>query len=680
MRRLEQRGSLLAIGIAVAVYVIMLAVAGPFFRSFDEAKYLGIGYGMLAGNGPRTVFGAIFLPHSPLWPMIMAAPDVWFHMDPFAWGQILNGIAGASLLLLVGWLGWQIRPVIGALAVASCLAIPYLHELARTARLDVPAAALSLAYVVVGIAAARRSSVRWGLLAGAIFAVAFLIKEIVLPLAPVPWLVGVLMAPPATTLARTAGAALLVAVAGTAWWFALYAAQTHRIYRLGAPDGWLLPLELAAIGLAVFGLAAPRIGRSAVGRRLAARSDGFADGQRRRLQIILAWGLGLLWTAAFTVFFARNSELKGVGLVSASQYDAYVRTWFPNNVYRLAAVIFVIGAILGLATRRGMSGRAATTWDAIVLALICSMPLVMLVIAVGEPPRNYLAQIGLFAILSTIGWVHAFEWAVEAVGSRLSWRPGAGRLGAAWRPALVAVAVVFGSLNLTSQALAKRETSGGPVAAVDAGSRWIEDHVPPGTRIGFGSYLGYETAVDLAGRYSMVQIHQSLAVVDPTAPLGLSEPGSAPIDDWIALDVSRRVQEFYVFRASVFGAAVKKADIAYYVYLTGPTTSVPALLGSLTADHGFRLVDEATFESVTPGGARSTVRIHIFAVDRARVDLRDSRLFAPPAALDAFVGRLFAGPPIAAATASALAERVTTWPDPAAGGPIVERLAAAGVP
>ncbi|HLO35063.1 MAG TPA: hypothetical protein VK194_03240, partial [Candidatus Deferrimicrobium sp.] len=228
-RRLEQRGSLLAIAIAVLVYVVMLAVAGPFFRSFDEAKYLGIGYGMLAGNGPRTVFGAIFLPHSPLWPMIMAAPDVWFHIDPFAWGQVLNAVAGAAVLLLVGGLGWQIRPSIGALAVAACLAIPYLHELARTARLDVPAAALSLAYLVVGIAAARRGSVRWGLAAGVVFAVAFLIKEIVLPLAPVPWLVGILMGRPVASIARTAGAALLVAVLGTAWWFGLYAAYTHQI-------------------------------------------------------------------------------------------------------------------------------------------------------------------------------------------------------------------------------------------------------------------------------------------------------------------------------------------------------------------------------------------------------------------------------------------------------------------
>ena len=77
----------LVIGAAVAAFLLLIAIVGPFFRSFDEAKYLGIGYSMLAGDGPRTVFGSVFLPHSPLYPMILAAPDVWFHVDPFAWGR-----------------------------------------------------------------------------------------------------------------------------------------------------------------------------------------------------------------------------------------------------------------------------------------------------------------------------------------------------------------------------------------------------------------------------------------------------------------------------------------------------------------------------------------------------------------------------------------------------------------
>ena len=71
----------------VIVFVGLLAVVSPFYRSFDESKYLGIGYSMLAGHGPRTVFGAVFLPHSPLWPMIVTAPNVWFGIDAFDWGH-----------------------------------------------------------------------------------------------------------------------------------------------------------------------------------------------------------------------------------------------------------------------------------------------------------------------------------------------------------------------------------------------------------------------------------------------------------------------------------------------------------------------------------------------------------------------------------------------------------------
>jgi hypothetical protein len=172
----------------------------------------------------------------------------------------------------------------------------------------------------------------------------------------------------------------------------------------------------------------------------------------------------------------------------------------------------------------------------------------------------------------------------------------------------------------------------------------------------------------------MVQIHQSLAVVDPAAPLGLAAYGAPPVDDWIAIDVSRREREFYAFRASTFGAAVLKTKIAYYVYLSGPNTSVPALLGALTADHGFRLVDQASFATVSTAGVRSTTEIHVFAVDPARVNLADSSLFATPLALDRLVGLLVGDTATLPTTAAGLAERATTWPDASAATPILDRL------
>ena len=69
---------------------------------------------------------------------------------------------------------------------SALVAFTYLHDLTRTARLDVPVAALVLLYLVVGLEAVRRGSVRWSIAAGLCFAVAFLVKEVALPFAPVP--------------------------------------------------------------------------------------------------------------------------------------------------------------------------------------------------------------------------------------------------------------------------------------------------------------------------------------------------------------------------------------------------------------------------------------------------------------------------------------------------------------
>jgi hypothetical protein len=306
----------------------------------------------------------------------------------------------------------------------------------------------------------------------------------------------------------------------------------------------------------------------------------------------------------------------------------------------------------------------------------------MLVIAVGEPPRNYLAQIGIVVVVSSIGWLHALGWLLARRGARVDATAGdtaatSGRWTASLGVVVVAT-VTIASVMLAAHALGNREsaTTSARAVAVARASSWIEANVPAGTRIGFGSFLGYETAVDLAGRYPMVQIHQSLAVVDPSAPLGLAQFGASPIDDWIAIDVSRREREFYAFRASTFGAAVIKTKIAYYVYLSGPNTSVPALLGALTTEHGFRLVHEDTFGSTSAAGVHSTTALDVFAVDPGRVDLTASPLFATPIALDRLVGLLVDDAATLPTTAADLAARAKTWPDPAAAAPILARLRA----
>ncbi len=699
MRRLaapEGRVARLIIAVSIAAFLIAVAIGGPYFRSFDEAKYLGIGYSMLAGQGPRTVFGAVFLPHSPLWPIVIAAPDVWFGVDPFAWGQFLNALAGGALLLVVGGLGWQIRPLAGALAVGGYVALPYLADLTRTARLDVPAAVLALAYVLVGVHAVRRGSVRGGVLAGAIFAAAFCVKEIVLPLAPVPFLVGLLVGRPIGDIARVASSTALIAAIGTSWWFWLVASYTQLVYRLGVSSAYLPAIYLGLVILVVLGLALPR---RAAGRDPEASEIGAGTGHRAARRGMAAWGLAIVWFAALAVFFDRNGELQGVGLISLGQLRLYAETWLlPSPAIAAVAVVGVAGVLIAIVDR--IRAGASTIWfDVILLTLLCSAPLVMLVIAVGEPPRNYLAQIGLLAVLSGAGWLRVAESVLGRFRSagNLSVTPGEGagigigddarsdRRPGVLHPALGAlgILVLAGSAGLAGlHAVASRSLASSTTRAnaVDAATAWIEANVPPGTRIGFGSFLGYETAVNLAGEYPMTQIHQALAVVDPKAALGLSAGGQHGIDDWIAMDVSRREREFYVFRASVFQAAVRRDRIAYYVYLTGPNTSVPPLLGVLTAAHGFAPVAEQEFASRTASGAATTTAVHIFRIEPDQLDLAGSPFYATPEALDRLVRLLVANHQTSAATVNALIAHATTWPDPAAAGPILDRLrgAAAG--
>jgi hypothetical protein len=174
----------------------------------------------------------------------------------------------------------------------------------------------------------------------------------------------------------------------------------------------------------------------------------------------------------------------------------------------------------------------------------------------------------------------------------------------------------------------------------------------------------------------MVQIHQSLAVVDPGAPLGLASFGGPPIDDWIAVDTSRREREFYVFRASVFAKAVVSTKIAYYVYLTGPNTSVPALVAALTPEHGFTLLTSASFESLSASGARSVSGLNVFAVDPAKVDFRGAKVALSTTALDRLTALLAADPATTPATAAALIQRAVTWPDGAAASRLLDRLRA----
>jgi 4-amino-4-deoxy-L-arabinose transferase-like glycosyltransferase len=614
--------------------------------------------------------------------VIFVAPDVWFGIDPFDWAHFLNGVAGVAVLAIVVTLGWRIRPAIGALAAVGYVAVPYLHDLTRTARLDVPTAALVLLYLVVGIHAVRRGSLRWGLAAGAVFAVAFLIKETILPFAPVPFLVGIIGGRPWAGIARLAAVVGAVAAIGTSWWFVMFAAQTRTVYRLGAPSGWLVPLYVGAALVVVAGFAAPWI---------AARPAtlGIVGRARRRAPAVLGrhgrtlagWGLAVAWFLALTYFFSRNPELKGNGLFRADQYALYFRTWLPSIVLIAGAGVGGLGVALSLVARRDASPVQRQGIDSLYLALLCGASLVLFVIATGEPPRNFLAHLGLLAVLSAVGWLWLIERLAAAVIGRVRGRSpasGEGRLGTGMLTGLLVAALVVGTGLIGSHVLGYRASASASArqTAVTTAAGWIRSNVPPGSRIGFGSFLGYETAAELPPQeYAMVSLHQQLAAADPTAPLGLRMSGQPPIDDWIAIEATRREQEFYVFRASVFADQVRRSKISIYVYHSGPVTSVPALLGALTPEHGFTELMSWTYPAGGVAADGTVPATHVFAVDQSRVGFEGSPMYATAGGLTRFVSVL-EREPVSAATAANLVERIALWPDAASAGDALERLAA----
>ena len=263
-------------------------------------------------------------------------------------------------MAFTGVLGWRIRPIIGAMAASGLLALVYLHDLSRTARLDVPAGALLMVFLVIALIAVERGSIRWALAAGVVFAIGFLVKEIDLPFAPAPWFVGAVLGRPWRSLWRTGAAFLAVAAIGVAPWFAYYAAQTQRVYRLEAPLWAFVPIVAGLIVLIVLGAFADPIARGRVGARvdrLVARL-----GPEGRTRAIVGWGLTFLWAGLMTYAFAKTARLTSAEFLGIDQVRLYVDQWF--GALRGVAVFGLVGvgiAVVSLFADRGRRrGRASS--------------------------------------------------------------------------------------------------------------------------------------------------------------------------------------------------------------------------------------------------------------------------------------------------------------------------------
>jgi len=590
----ERRASMAIVAGTVALYVLVLAVTPARYPGSDEAKYLGIGLNVLHGEGAITVFGTFFRPHSPLWPLVMAAPQAWFGTDGYAWAHVLNLLSGAIVLLLGGVIGWRMRPAAGAVTAASLLAFPYFLDLSRHLGLDITVAALTLGYLVVGRRAIQAGTTRWSIGLGMLLAIGFLTKESLLPFVPVPFLAGIAAGVPAGRLARVTAWTALIGSLGTSWWWLLFAAETGRVYRLGTPAWTLVPLAVAVTVAVVAGFGWNRLARSFSGAASrAAPLLGRRVNAHRPSRRAIAWALAGLSAIAFGIFFDRARNLRGLGLLDPGQLADYGQTWLPQMRPLLA--IGGIGALIDLASRVLASRRPGAASDELWLVQLCGLPLVLLVAAVGDMPRHLVAQMVVLLAIGAGGWLWLLEslvtrpgfvraaalglagtaaavvlaplatvnprmelavLAVLAVGLtivvaiaiRAATRHRVGswlRRGGAVVGAATIVFVASGAVFVVVAAVQARppldERKAGAVQLV---SDWLQANVAPGSTVAFGGLLAMETGVELGGNVRLVSVREVGALFDPRARsasrIGTAGPTPAIGSRWARPGCRRR--------------------------------------------------------------------------------------------------------------------------------------------
>jgi hypothetical protein len=711
---LEARVAAAVVVIATVLFVAFVLLAPPTNPTYDDAKYIGVGRSVLAGIGPYTLFGGLFLKHSPVWPVLLTAPEAVLGVDPIAVGHVLNAASVALILVLVASIGWKIRPAVGAFSVVALVGLPYTFGLARTAGIDLPSIALTFGYLVLGHRAVERGSARTALAAGVLFGLSFLIKETILPFAPVPFLAGAIRGVSWTRLLRAMAATLLSAAVVMGWWFAIYAGYTGKVYRADFPAWTLAPIVAACVVLMVVGFAAEPIARRLAGRRsLAGAIQRLPAAIRARGPSLVGWFLLATWLSALYVFFSRTPKLLGASLLDPDQVLESVQTLLQTAVH--LAVIYALGALLLVRWRPGgAAGRAVTD---LLVAVLCGVPLVFLVIGVGETPRHYFAEIALVMILATAGWVTALDRVlrqrdrgalvglalvataagvavlanigfasprlprllliggagglvlVAGGGAVAWWLERRGRLATVGLSALVVLAAI-GTVGVVG-VHASRINAGVSTAELAASARiadWIAANVPPGTPVAFGPYLSMETSIGLPAGSKVIALRFALETADPAAPLGMRGAGSGD-DDLLAVDPAPfKANQFNVYSRSQILHTFQVTGARYWIYSVAEGLSSVEILNALTPEAGFTEV--ATLHEDQPARRITT---HIFQVDLDHLALPTDRLWISPLALERLVDRLERSPTVGSPAAKALVSRIVRSPDGSL-DPFLDRL------
>jgi 4-amino-4-deoxy-L-arabinose transferase-like glycosyltransferase len=690
---LERRVSLFILAATPILFLLFLSIAPSINPTFDDAKYVAVGRNFLAGNGPTTVFGVVFLKHSPLWPMIIVIPELLFGIHPIVTGHVINALSGAITIVLVGYLAWRVRPAIGAMGAVLFASLPYVFDVSRTAGIDLPSIALTLGYIIFGFSVVRSGSLWRAAALGGILALAFLIKETILPFAVVPFILGTLWGVRWPNIVRAAGVTLGVAAIAMSWWFVMFAGYTHLVYRADFPEWTLIP---SAIGIGVFAL----IGLAAepIARWIDARGWNAATARRipapARSRTVLGWSVTLIWFVLLVIFFGRTPKLLGASLFDPDQI-AYMIANSLGSV-RLAFA-FGLGSLLLVTDLVRDRRRVAQESSDVLIATICGLPLVLLVVGVGETPRHYIAELALILLTGTIGWYHgllrlrerdgptavlfavliAFAVVVVSLAAlqRISPRLivvgvvgvvvlvlvfGAGLVWLRRRRRLAAVgilvtAMVFAvGMSVVGVRAVRIPSAAEEIRATADTIAWIRANIPSGGTVALGSYLAMETSLDMPPGIKAIQVRHFLAIDDPQGPLGLRSAGLARTD-YVAVDVAPiKANQFNVFAARQILDLIRNNRALYWIYPISRERSSKMILNVLTPENGFTEIGPPR----SYPGPTDTIDVYTYKIDQATLNVPADRMFIAPDALERLVTRLEGDPANGSKAAATLVDRI----------------------
>lgn len=690
---LERRVSLFILAATPILFLLFLSIAPAINPTFDDAKYVAVGRNFLAGNGPTTVFGIVFLKHSPLWPMIIVIPELLFGIHPVATGHLINALSGAIAIVLVGYLGWRVRPAIGAIGAVLFASLPYVFDISRTAGIDLPSIALTLGYIIFGFSVVRTGSIWRAAVLGGILALAFLIKETILPFAIVPFVLGTLWGVRWPNIVRAAGVTLGVGAVAMSWWFVMFAGYTHQVYRADFPEWTLIP---SAIGIGIFaliGLATEPIAQwidargwiAAAVRRIPARV---------RSRAFLGWTVTGIWFVLLVIFFGRTPKLLGASLFDPNQI-AYMIVNSLGSV-RLAFA-FGLGTLLLVADLLRDRRRVAQANVDVLIATICGIPLILLVVGVGETPRHYIAALALILLSATIGWYHGLLRLRErdrptvllfavlvALGALVvglaSLQRVSPRLVVGGIVGAVVLIVVFGvalgwlrqrrrvaamgilvtamvfavGMSVVGVRAVRIPSAAEEIQATSDTVAWIKANIPPGGTVALGSYLAMETSIELPAAIKAIQVRHFLAIDDPEAPHGLRSAGRARTD-YVAVDVAPiKANQFNVFAAGQIVDLIRNNRALYWIYPISRERSSKMILSVLTPENGFTEIGPPR----SYPGPTDTIDVHTYKVEQATLNVPADRMFIAPDALERLLLRLEDDPANGSKAAASLVDRI----------------------